>query len=62
MLLRLQPLCVEVGKQLLYYLLLLYVGLEVLVHTVVKLDLVIGNGNRLGLSRHWARSALLIEH
>ena len=37
-------------------------GLEVLVDTVVKLDLVIGNGNRFGLPSHWARSALLIEH
>ena len=49
MLLRLQPLCVEVGKQLLYYLLLLHMGFEVLIDTVMELNLVIGYRNRLGL-------------
>ena len=37
-------------------------GLKMLVNTVMKLNLVICDGNSLGLLPHRARSALLIEH
>ena len=49
MLLCLQPLSIEISEKLLYYLLLLHMGFEVLIDTVMELNLVIGYRNRLGL-------------
>ena len=49
LLLCLQPLSVKISEKLLYYLLLLHMGFEVLIDTVMELDLVISYGNRLCL-------------